>query len=132
MNTYRFMLSVLAVFALTFALDYLAHQVLMWDMYRMTAGVWRTADTVVYWPIFVSQLLFALVFVFIFTRNYEGNGYGEGIRYGSYIGFLIATIDLGAYSYLPVPLFLVCAWMIVSIIKCVALGVVSSVFYRTE
>lgn len=46
----------------------------------MTMRVW----------VYLSRAIFSLMFVFVFTRGYEGKpGVGEGLRYGLWIGLLI-------------------------------------------
>ena len=54
----------------------------------------------------LSQLFFSIAFVFLFSKNYEAKGVSEGARFGLYAGLLIATLDIGAYCYLPIPLSL--------------------------
>jgi hypothetical protein len=46
----------------------------------MTMRVW----------VYLGRAIFSLIFVFVFTRGYEGKpGVGEGLRYGLWIGLLI-------------------------------------------
>jgi len=72
----------------------------------------------------------AFFFVFIFTRNYEGLGIAEGVRYGFYIGLLVAAIQLGSYAYLPVPFMIVACWMVASLIQGILVGAVTAAVYR--
>lgn len=130
MNLQRFLIAAVAVCAVIYSYDYIVHNMLLVDMYRNTVTVWRPFDGMLIWPMLLSQLLFSLAFVFIFTRCYENKGYTEGVRYGLYVGLLLAAIDLGTYSYLPVPLILVGCWMVATMVKSIALGFVCSVFYR--
>ena len=125
-----YVLSVAAVFALVFAYDFIVHQNILADMYERTADLWRAADDMNMLPMFVSQLLFAVVFVFIFTLNYENKGVEEGMRYGFYIGLLLAAINLGTYSYLPIPFALTVSWMLAALLKCLFCGVVTALVYR--
>jgi hypothetical protein len=40
--------------------------------------------------VYLGRAVFSLMFVFVFTRGYEGKpGIGEGLRYGLWIGLLI-------------------------------------------
>lgn len=130
MNLKSFICASIAVFAAILALDYLVHHLVLVDMYNDTSDVWRASEAMVMWPMLLSQMLFALVFVYIFTRNYEARGLSEGVRYGLYIGLLFAVMNLGVYSYLPIPFVLVIAWMIASLVKNILLGIVAALVYR--
>ena len=130
MNRKSYIFSVAAVFALIFGVDFLAHQIVLVDLYNQTIQIWRLpAEMEIFYSI-ASQLLFAMVFVFIFTRNYENRGIPEGLRYGLYIGLLLASIDLGTFAYLPIPFSLTFGWMCASLIKCVVCGALTALIYR--
>lgn len=130
MNLQKFIYTCIAVFAVIFGLDYLVHHIVLVEMYNNTAEIWRAPDRMIMWPMFAGQILFALIFVYLFTRNYEAKGMGEGFRYGLYIGLILAAMHIGAYAYLPVPLALVLAWIAASMVKCILLGFVAALVYR--
>lgn len=130
MNMSRFVLAVLVAFAVIFGYDYLVHGVLLHDQYSATSQLWRAQAPEYMIVMAASQFLFAIMFVFIFTRNYENMGIPEGLRYGFYIGLLIAALDLGAYAYLPVPFMIVLSWMAASLIKGLLIGAVTAAVYR--
>lgn len=125
-----YVLSVAAVFAVVFGYDFLVHQHILAEMYQRTEDIWRAADDMNMLSMFASQLLFSLIFVFIFTRNYENRGVQEGVRYGMYIGLLLAAIDLCTYSYLPIPFALTLSWMLAALVKCILCGIAVASVYR--
>lgn len=126
----RVALSALAVFVFVFAYDFLIHGILLMGQYEATSEVWRPQEEAQMIFMMLSQLMFAIVLSAIFRLNYEGKGIGEGIRFGLYIGLLIASLDIGRYCYLPVPLSLVAMWFLANILKCTGAGVVLSATYR--
>lgn len=128
-NRKRFIYSVAAVYVLFVIFDFIVHQKLLSDLYAQSSQVWRAEDDMQMFPMFVSQLLFVLAFVYIFSLNFEHKGVGEGIRYGSYIGFMLAAIDLGTYTYLPIPFTLTLCWMVAVFIKCLLSGMLLSAIY---
>lgn len=130
MNVSRYVLAVLVVFAVMFGLDYFVHGVLMADQYHATMKLWRPKSPEFLVVMAASQFLYSIMFVFIFTRNYEGLGISEGLRYGLYIGLLLAALDLGAYSYLPIPFMIALSWIISNVIKGMLLGAVTAAVYR--
>lgn len=130
MNVSRYVLAVLVVFAVMFGFDYFVHGVLMMDQYQATAKLWRPKSPEFLVVMAASQFLYAIMFVFIFTRNYENLGISEGLRYGLYIGLLLAALDLGVYSYLPIPFMIALSWMLTNVIKGLLLGAVTAAVYR--
>jgi uncharacterized membrane-anchored protein YitT (DUF2179 family) len=130
LNRQGFIFSVAAVFALVICFDFIVHQVLLADMYWQTEEVWRTPQHMQMLPMFASQLFYALMFVYIFTRNYENKGIREGVRFGLYIGLLLAAIKLSTYGYLPIPFSLTLSWMVAAIIGGVLSGIVVALVYR--
>ncbi len=132
MITRNYILAVIVAFAVIVGLDYLVHSLMLADLYERTAVLWRSPDTTQLWVMFLSQFLFSCVFVFIFTCNYENRGLAEGLRFGLYIGLLMASFDLGSYCYLPVPFVLTACWMLSSVVKCLCAGLVTAGIYRTR
>jgi len=130
MNTKRYLLATLATFVALFAIDFIVHGKLLTDLYQQTAQLWRPQEDYRMPFMLISQLSFTAVFVCLFTRNYEAKGTGEGLRFGFYIGLLFATMNVGMYSYMPIPLTLVGAWIIASIIKGLIMGAVTSLVYK--
>jgi len=82
--------------------------------------------------LFLSRLWFAIMVVVIFSRNCEGKGVGEGVRYGILIGLLMAAPQLATYCYLPMPLSLTLSWVAGSALKGLGAGIVASLVFRTD
>ena len=130
MNTKRYVLAVVAVFVTVFVYEFLVHGVLLMDMYEQTADMWKPQEESSMLLMNFSQLAFAAVLVFIFTRNYEGKGAGEGVRFGLLIGLLLVAIELGVYCYLPVPMALWLAWIVIALGKGIISGLVAGLVYK--
>ena len=84
------------------------------------------------WIITLTQLFFIIVFTFIFTRNHEGKGIGEGVRYGFYIGLLLGILDVQKSAYTPVDFTLPLTWAIGKIFWGILAGVIISLIYKEE
>jgi hypothetical protein len=125
-----YVLSVAAVFATIVLYDFVVHQNFLMDMYQRTEDVWRPIDDMNMISMFASQLFFAVMFVFIFSRNYENRGVQEGVRFGMYIGLLLAALNLGTYSYLPIPFGLTLCWMLAALVKGLVCGIAVSSIYK--
>jgi len=129
-NVKSFLVTSLIVFLVIWFMDFLIHHVALVSLYQDSAEVWRAPAAMIMWPMYLSQLSFAFIFVYLFTRNYQAKGMAEGARFGLYIGLLLAAINIGVYSYLPVPLTLILAWIIAGLLKSMILGVTTACIYR--
>lgn len=132
MNVTRFIIAVIAVFVFTFAYDFVLHGVLLADTYKSLKTLWRPeAEMQALMPLMgVAQLLLAVMFTFIFTRNYEGNGVGEGLRFGLYAGLLLGAPQVASYVWMPVPASLTAMWVGGIVLWGILAGIVVSLVYK--
>ena len=78
----------------------------------------------------MSEFGFSAVLTYIFTLNYEGKGIGEGVRFGLCIGMLLGAIEIGKYSYMPVPIILMLSWVLAALLTGLGSGVILSLVYK--
>lgn len=139
MNTKRFVAAVLLSFVFIAAFNWLYHGVLLMDTYKATPDLWRpmpeggkteTGMTIHCWFMLASEFFMAFMLAFIYTRNYEGLGMAEGLRFGLYVGLLLAAIDLGKFAYMPVEFTLVASWMLGSLLIAMGTGLILAMVYR--
>ena len=73
MNTKRWLLASVAVFVVIAVLEFFIHGVLLSDMYRQTASVWRPETEMLrlMWIFWVGYLVFAPLFALIYVKGYE-------------------------------------------------------------
>ena len=129
MNMKRFMLAFVATFIFVFLFEWLWHGVLMTPVYEATEEVWRPPAESSMAFLTLSQLLYSLLIAYIFTRNYQANGIAEGLRFGLLMGLLVGSIQLGTYSYLPIPLSITLLWVLAEVLKGIGAGVILSLTY---
>ena len=131
MNIKRFVIASIAVFILIQAVDWLVHGVLLSGWYAEIKGVWRPDMMNLMWVQVLATLFFSFMFVFIFTKGYEGKGIPEGIRYGLYIGLLVNVSGMfGQYFMYPIPLGMALVWVAYGIVEMIIAGTVAAVIYR--
>lgn len=130
MNKQRYVISVLATFVFVFLYDFLVHGFLLKDFYAQTAQLWRSEEEYKMPVMLMSEFGFSAVLAYIFTLNYEGKGIGEGVRFGLCIGMLLGAIEIGKYSYMPVPIILMLSWVLAALLTGLGSGVVLSLVYR--
>ena len=135
MNMKRFALASLAAFVLVAVVDLVINGVLLTDLYKQTASVWRPDSEIQsnMWLMWLGTLIFAPVFVLIYTKGYEANkpGLGQGVRYGLIVGVLLSAPQcLGWYAVLPIPAVLAFWWFATGMVESVAAGAAAGLIYR--
>jgi hypothetical protein len=100
--------------------------------YEATMSLWRPmAEMEAMMPMCIAiKLAMSLIITYIFTRNYEAKGVGEGARFGLYIGLLLGVVQFAGYTYLPMPMSLAVAWFITGVAYGVGAGIVASLVYK--
>jgi len=135
MNTKRFALASVAGFVVFAILDGIVNGILLADLYQQTSSVWRPQDQIQgnLWLMWLGYLIFAPVFVLIYTKGYEANkeGLGQGVRFGRLVGILLfAPQSLGWYAVLPIPAILAFWWFLSGMVEAVAAGAAVGLIYR--
>ncbi len=135
MNTKRWLLASVAVLVVVAVLEFLIHGVLLSDVYRQTASVWRSDAEMqkMMWIFWVGMLVFAPFFALIYVKGYEKGkpGLGQGFRYGLYVGVMLSVMhSFGWYVILPIPLALAFYWFLGILVEFIAAGVAAGLVYH--
>jgi len=135
MNTKRWLLASVAVFVVIGVLEFLIHGVLLSDIYKQTASVWRSEAEMqkMMWIFWVGMLVFAPFFALIYVKGYEKGkpGLGQGFRYGLYVGVMLSVMhSFGWYVILPIPLALAFYWLLGILVEFIAAGVAAGLVYH--
>jgi len=135
MNTKRWLLASVAVLVVVAVLEFLIHGVLLSDVYRQTASVWRSDAEMqkMMWLFWVGMLVFAPFFALIYVKGYEKGkpGLGQGLRYGLYVGVMLSVMhSFGWYVILPIPLALAFYWFLGILVEFIAAGVAAGLVYH--
>ena len=101
------------------------HGTYLASLYDQTKALWRPfADMQALGSqIAIFTVVFGVVLSFIFAKNYEGKGVGEGVRYGFYVGILLGLKQAAAYFYMPISMHLATLWFFGWIIEGVLVGI---------
>lgn len=135
MNTNRFMLASLVVFVFFFLAEWIFHGVILRVSYMEVQQLLRPegeATGFMTWMV-LGHLFMALMFCYLFTKNYENKGVAEGLRFGLIIGLLYGIpTSLINYAVQPWPMSIVLSWMIGYTMIFTMAGVVVSMVYRAK
>lgn len=135
MNTKRWLFASLAAFVVMMVLEFIIQGVLLADMYKQTASVWRPDTEIAgnMWLMWLGYLIFSLVFAYIYTQGYDSgkDGLQQGLRYGVAVGILLTVMQcLGWYAVLPIPGMLAFYWFLAGMVEFTAAGVAVGMIYR--
>ncbi len=115
MNRRRFIISAAIVFIVVEILDYIIHQIILQSTYMVLRSVLRPEAEMQSkrWIVFVTALIWPFLFVYIYTKGYEGREVVEGKRYGLWIGlFSLFQMAYSWYVILSVPYSVDLQWPI--------------------
>ena len=129
-NIPRFLLSLIAGYVFLFGFDYVVHHILLMDIYTETASLWRSEGEMSFPLMIAYNVALITILGFIFTRNFEEKGIGEGLRFGAALGALLAVTNAAAYIWMPIPLELALGWAGAGLGTGLSIGVIFSLLYK--
>jgi hypothetical protein len=118
------------VFVVFFLMDGLVNVVILKSDFAATARLWRPPEEMKMWIFGVVDLFVAFFFTLIFSTGYEGKGLPEGLRYGFFVGMLMAVpMAYGTYGAMPIPYSLALKWFLFGLVEYLIVGtVVAAIF----
>jgi len=133
MNRKRFILASIVVFVVYEITNWIVHSLILSGVYQRLQSLWRPDMMDKMWIMYVTAFIFSFLFVYIFTKGYEGKGVAEGFRYGLYIGLLMNIVGMfNQYAVYSVPLNLTIQWFIYGMIQFIIIGIVTALIYRPK
>ncbi len=131
MNVKKLVIASIAVFVTLQVLDYVIHNLLLGATYESIQAVFRPDMMDKMWIMLLMGLIFSFLFVYIFTKGYEGKGIIEGVKYGLIIGLVVSLVgSYNQYVVYPLPYSLVLKWFIFGTIELIAAGAVTALIYK--
>jgi uncharacterized membrane protein YagU involved in acid resistance len=128
----KFWIAFVVVFLVMNALNFVVHDLLLGPTYRAepVVSLFRPEAQQMLWVHFVTAFVFSFFFTLIFSKGYEGKGIMEGLRYGVYVGFLVAVpMAYDMFAVLPIPYHLALGWFLYGLAQYTILGVVVAAMY---
>lgn len=124
----KILIGAIAVFIGMSVLSFLVHGVLLDSAYQTEPfkSVIRPGSEMMkmMWIFYAVYIIQAFFFTLVFFKGYEGKGIMEGVRYGFYMGMLMATpMAYASYAMYPMPYSLALQWFFYGIIEYVILGI---------
>jgi hypothetical protein len=129
----KFWLGFVAVFVALVAMDAVINTMLMKGDYEATAALWRPEAEMKIWIFQVVSAFVAFFFTLIFSKGYEGGGLMEGVRYGFYVGMMMAVpMAYGSYGAMPIPYGFALKWFVFGMLEYIVAGIILAAIYGKE
>jgi hypothetical protein len=119
----KYLLSVVIVFVLWSALDFVIHGVILSQAYQATASLWRPFTDMKIGLIRLVTLIVAAVFVGIYAMLVNPKSVKTGLLYGLLLGlFSGVPMAFGTYSYMAITMNIVVVWFLGSVVEMTLAG----------
>ena len=130
----KILIGFVAVFVTLEVLDMIIHGAILMHTYMAMQNVWRPDMMNKLWVLHFVKIATAFFFALIFSKGYENKGIMEGVRYGFYVGMIVASgFAFGSYASFSINYQLALQWFFYSLIEYIIAGVVIAlVFGRKE
>jgi hypothetical protein len=128
----KFWTAFVAVYVAMNILNFVIHVGLLGAAYRApeVASVFRPEQNQIMWIHFVTALVFSYFFTLIFSKGYEGRGVTEGLRFGAYVGMMVAIpMAYDSFAVYPLPYSLAIQWFFYGLAQYILLGVIAAMVY---
>lgn len=131
MNKKNFILTSIVVFVVFQAVNFIIHSLILRNAYMATQQIWRPDMMQKMWIIYVTSLIFSFLFVYVFSRGYEGRGIAEGVRYGLIVGLLLNVVGaFNQWAVYPIPFGMALQWFIYGVIQIIICGIVAAALFK--
>jgi hypothetical protein len=119
------------VFVVFQALNYAIHGLILMKTYQSLENIFRADMMQKVWITYVTSLILSFLFVYIFSKGYEGRGIAEGARYGLLIGLIMNVAGMfNQYVVYQIPLSVIVQWFIYGVVQFVIIGIVAAALYK--
>jgi len=125
----------IAVFVVMSLCGWIIHGGLLSSTYKdpTMTQLWRPEEEMKMGLIFLVNLIVSYFLSLVFSKGYEGKGIAEGVRFGLYIGLMMATpMAYATYATMPITYSLALQWFIYGVIEYVIYGIVLSLVFGKQ
>lgn len=129
--TKRIWIGFIAVFLTTQIIEGLVNFYVLDPIYSTWSHLWRPIAEVKLWMLPFTGMFFSFFFTYIFSKGYEGKGFGEGIRYGFYVAMMVVLPHAyGTYALMQIPYSVALQWFIYGSLEYVIAGMVLVIVFK--
>ncbi len=134
LNTSRFILCTLILTIFTFIYQWFVHGNLLANEYSAIADLWRNPEEVdaMFGAAVFFNVALSAVLTLLYSKNHEGLGVDEGVRFGVCVGLLVGILSAMAYMWLPITTTLSTLWFVDGLVFSLLAGIILSLTYANN
>ena len=137
MNKNKFWIAFIVIFVVLEVTNFIIHGTLLSSTYQSEGikEIFRNMEEMEskMWIMWLTDIIWAFFFTFIFVKGYENKGIMKGIKYGIYMGIFVSLVfSYQSYVVYPLPYSLVFQWFLFGLIQCILLGIVAALIYKPK
>jgi len=116
----------LIAFGFIFVYEMFMHGKWLMPDYEATMHLWRSPEEMKELCHYgmVTTLISMFVLLKVFKIGYQGNGMGEGLRFGALIGVIFGLSAFSVYVHMPISIELAGKWFSVEFVKYIGVGLI--------
>jgi hypothetical protein len=131
----KFWTGCVVVFVVIGVFEFIVHRLLLASTYQDESmrQLWRPQAEMKLGLLYIVYVFIAYFFTLILSKGYEGKGPMEGVRYGFYVGMLMAIpMAYATYATMPITYSLALQWFIYGVIEYVLAGVAAALVFGKQ
>lgn len=133
MNIARLIIAIVVLYFLLWGEAMLFYDVLLAGPLASAAALMQSESTQAAMPYHMAvYAVMVALFCYIFTKNYEGRGVGEGIRFGLLLGGFAATVEFIWASSAGLSLTTALLVALVAVVMWAIAGAVLALIYKPQ
>ncbi|HEY7751559.1 MAG TPA: hypothetical protein VH917_04650 [Ignavibacteriaceae bacterium] len=137
MNKKKFWIAFVVIFVVLEITSFIIHGAILSSTYQSEGikEIFRGMEEMEskMWIMWLTDLIWAFFFTFIFVKGYENKGIMEGVKFGIYMGIFVSLVfSYQSYVVYPLPYSLVFQWFIYGLLQCVILGILAAIIYKPQ
>ncbi len=132
MNTQKYVIASLGASVWLFVYGFVANAIILMDYWTANSspGLMRPEGTEIMWAIVAAMVIQGFALGYIFTKNFEAKGVGEGVRFGLLIAWFMAGIYFMVYALQPIEMGPMFVGILTDGIGYVGAGAVLAMLYK--
>ncbi len=127
----RIIFAILAVFVTWSVLDFIIHGLILGSTYAAMPQLWRPRAEMKMGLMYVTTLVAAATFVYIYARFVTKKSIKTAVLYGLIFGIGTGIgMGYGTYSVMPIPYSMALVWFVGSVVEYTAGGLVAGLIIK--
>lgn len=129
----KFLLATLSVFVAWEVLDFIIHSVMLAQMYKDTAALWRPMAEMKMGLLIFVTLISSAVFCYLYDAFVKDKNMANAVKFGVIFGIGTGVgMGYGTYSMMPIPYLMALAWFLSSVVETTIAGLILGLIYKGD